>query len=609
MKSLLHSSNTELDSQSLYRRYRPQVFTDVVGQEHVTHTLRNALKSRPPRVSHAYLFCGPRGTGKTTTARLLAKGLNCETGPTPDPCCQCDMCQRIARGSAMDVLEIDAASNTGVDKVRDVIIEKVNYAPAEGRYRVYIIDEVHQLSSHAFNALLKTLEEPPPHVVFILATTETHKVPGTILSRCQRFDFKPISPREIVQRMQLVCATEELEIEPTALARIARAAEGSARDALSILEQASAYSDGSITELEVEAVLGTVSQELLFDLTEAIAHHDTSRAIMLVHEAVNRGKDVQQLLLSMGGHLRDLLLLNLDCTVDELAVVPTEIIERMKIQAKQIGRRRLGSAISVVCEAEKEMRANSQHRLITELTLFKLADSSAESPSDAQPSPEEPRPAPFSPPEPLRPRLLSPTKPSSGPATSTRKDEQATGSGSKPRSDEAGQEALMEEGTPLTVASEKAGEKAAPARTGEVVPTDVQTVRELWKKVLSKARKHGASLPAVLMDATPVSLANDTVVLEFANQFHHDHVAEVSKRKLVGEIVSEVLGHPVGIRCTLRVGKKGRDESPVRREDISTAVAEGVAGGESPSTEESEDLVQAAMSLFDATVVAEKRKE
>ncbi len=254
-------------AEALYRKYRPQTFEDVVGQEHIERTIRNAIQT--DKVSHAYLFTGPRGTGKTTTARLLAKALLCEGGPTSDPDGTCEDCELIASGEHPDVYELDAASRTGVENVREEIIGRVNYAPTRGRYKVYIIDEVHMLSVAAFNALLKTLEEPPEHVVFVLCTTDPQKVPETIQSRCQRFDFRRISSEELISRLGAICEMEGVEYEGDALDLIAHRAQGGMRDALTSLEQLITFSNGSVTSVEAERLLGALDSSDLADIVKA----------------------------------------------------------------------------------------------------------------------------------------------------------------------------------------------------------------------------------------------------------------------------------------------------------------------------------------------------
>src|SRR5919198_2292029 len=259
----------------LSRKWRPQTFAEVVGQEHVTRTLRNALSSG--RVAHAFLFTGPRGVGKTTTARLLAKALNCERGPTPDPCNTCSNCTEIASGTALDVLEIDGASHTGVDNIRD-LTEGVQYRPVKSRFRVVIIDEVHMLSNAAFNALLKTLEEPPPHVKFIFATTEAHKILQTILSRCQRYDFKRIPLRELIQRLRVLAEREELTVDEAGLGPGAREADGSLRDAESLIDQVVAWSGGTVNEQTVREALGVADRQALFRVVETVLARDPAQA-------------------------------------------------------------------------------------------------------------------------------------------------------------------------------------------------------------------------------------------------------------------------------------------------------------------------------------------
>ena len=293
-----------MDYQVSARKYRPGTFDDVIGQPHVVQTLMNAVSTK--RIAHAYLFSGTRGVGKTTVARILAKALNCELGPTSRPCDICENCREIAQGNSVDVIEIDGASNTSVDDVRE-IRENVKFTPFRGQFRVYIIDEVHMLSNSAFNALLKTLEEPPAHVVFIFATTEIHKIPATILSRCQHYNFRRIARTEIIERLRHVAAQDQLTLEERSFVALARASEGSMRDALSLLDQAIAYGGKAISYADLELLLGAVPQELVLELARAIIAQDSPAALASLANLLDRGHDLRAFCAEVVEHIRNLL--------------------------------------------------------------------------------------------------------------------------------------------------------------------------------------------------------------------------------------------------------------------------------------------------------------
>ncbi|MEE9583241.1 MAG: DNA polymerase III subunit gamma/tau, partial [Dehalococcoidales bacterium] len=299
-----------MGSQVFYRKWRPQTLAEVVGQEHVTRTLLNALSSE--RVSHAYLFCGPRGTGKTSSGRILAKAVNCLSSGNGEPCNTCALCQQITEGRALDVIEIDAASNTGVDDIR-ALRERVNYAPNQARYKVYIIDEVHMLTTSASNALLKTLEEPPPSVIFILATTEAHKVLPTILSRCQRFDFRRVSQKDMALKLGRICSSEGIKIEPEALRLIARSAAGSLRDAENLLQQLATYYGSDVGLSQAQAMLGITGDERARELVGQIMDSDIAAGLKTINAVSNDGVDLKQFNRELVAYLRGLLLIKNGC--------------------------------------------------------------------------------------------------------------------------------------------------------------------------------------------------------------------------------------------------------------------------------------------------------
>jgi DNA polymerase-3 subunit gamma/tau len=355
--------------QVLARKYRPQRFDDVIGQEVVTRTLRNAIASG--RIAQAFVFAGSRGCGKTTTARILARALNCVKGPTPDPCGECDACVEIAQGRDLDVLEIDAASHTGVDNIREVVIAGLAFPPARDRYKVFIIDEVHQLSSASFNALLKSIEEPPPHVVFMMATTELHKIPDTILSRSQVFEFRTIPATAISDQLARIAQSEQIEASGPALALIARAAEGSMRDAQSALDQVIAFAGKNVGVDDVATVLGLVGRDLLMDLIDAVVSEDAPRAFALADRAVESGTDLRLVCRELSQVVRDMMVIAVDPTRVSEGVLGADERERLTALSGEFSREDLMRAFDLLSTAEQEITKTSQPRYYFEMILLR----------------------------------------------------------------------------------------------------------------------------------------------------------------------------------------------------------------------------------------------
>jgi len=359
-----------LDYQVSARKYRPGTFDDVIGQPHVVQTLMNAVSTK--RIAHAYLFSGTRGVGKTTVARILAKALNCEQGPTGRPCNVCANCQEIAQGNAVDVVEIDGASNTSVDDVRE-IRENIKFTPFRGHYRVYIIDEVHMLSNSAFNALLKTLEEPPAHVVFIFATTEIHKIPATILSRCQHYNFRRIARTEIVERLRHVASQDHLVMEERSFLALARASEGSMRDALSLLDQVVAFGGGTISHPDLEALLGAVPQELVQGLIQAVMAQNSPAALTVLANVTDQGHDVRAFCAEIVEHIRNLLVAAVVPPAALRALIESseEDLAQLATDATTLTPEQLQELLGIFTEAEDSLRFSAHPRFVMETAAIR----------------------------------------------------------------------------------------------------------------------------------------------------------------------------------------------------------------------------------------------
>lgn len=541
---------------ALYRKYRSQSFAEVMGQDAVTTVLQNSLRSG--KIAHAYLFFGARGCGKTSTARLLSRALNCEAqpGPTPEPCGVCKICVAIRNGACMDVVEIDAASETGVDNVREKIIENVQYVPTEARYKVYIIDEVHDLSAKAFDALLKTLEEPPPHVVFVLATTEQHKVPITIRSRCIPFQFKRGTLSDLSTAIERVIDAEGYHAEPGAVRAIARCAEGSWRDALSLLEQVVAYSESTITEEGVQQALGTVGSAMLGRVVDTLAQNDWAATLAIAGELIDSGKDVRQLISSLSGYLRDLLLIASGAVNTAELELGADRTEQLTPQAKLYTPGQLLTLLGILATAEKETRVNNQHRWLLERTLCNLMPvnlTTAESNSSLTRLP-----APATTPAQIlnsraKPVVRADTQRFTSPTQSSGERHIEANSTTSVGAAHAQNSIRLDTPGPALVSAETSNVSAAESRfMGDVTLTVVQRA---WPRILKAIEKVSPSAAGYLQKATVVDLEQKVIVLTFSDVFARDRILNKGKA-LVEKKINEVL-QSEGFRIRLRHEDEG----------------------------------------------------
>jgi DNA polymerase-3 subunit gamma/tau len=526
-------------SQALYRKWRPQTFDAVVGQEHITTSLRNAIAAG--RISHAYLFTGPRGTGKTTTARLLAKAVNClDPDPAQRPCNHCAICNAITEGRLLDLVELDAASNRGIDEIRD-LRDKIHFSPGEGKYKVYIIDEVHMLTEPAFNALLKTLEEPPPHAIFVLATTDPQKVPATIVSRCQRFDFRRLTLAEITQRLQEIVADEGFKAEPDALTLIARQATGAMRDAESLLDQLAA-SSGAITLAQAQSTLGAGPIEIISAVADGLANSDAARGLDAINQALDRGADARQLARQITDYLRQLLLLKVGG--DQLLDIPAEQRPTMNAQAARLTTQQIVRAAKLFNQAASDLRTSWQSQLPLELAYVEAALGEKQAAS----TPPEPAATPAPPASTAR--QASPAPRATAPAPS--------------REGRAHPTLPTAPLVPIKLAeSNPASAHKAHLAPGTVISLEV--VQQQWDHILAVLKTHSKPTEALVRSqGKVVGVEGDILVLSWPTEMLRSKYEDAKTKRLVEDVISEVMGGRVMTRCVVGVKPKLEDDPLVQ---------------------------------------------
>jgi DNA polymerase-3 subunit gamma/tau len=552
---------------ALYRTWRPQSFQDVVGQKHIKQTLQNALSKQ--QFSHAYLFSGPRGTGKTSTAKILAKAINCENGPSAEPCNQCKVCEQITDGSLMDVVEIDAASNRGIEEIRE-IREKIKYAPSGVNYKVYIIDEVHMLTPEAFNALLKTLEEPPAHAVFILATTEPHKLPATIISRCQRFDFGRIQVEDIVDRLMTICESKSITFDDRALQLVARIADGGLRDATSLLDQAMALGGESITEADVLAITGGVSQSMFTVLAHYIADQQVAETLEWVEQMLEQGKSPEKVIDDFIRFYRDLLLIRTmpeGFLTKEMFWLEDDFKQWVMVQPTSS----FFYAIELLNKMQSEMKWSTHPRILLEVALIRLCQ-----PEDGD-------------------LQKNSTNSASGPDSALLKriadlEKQVLELKNQEVrivTNEKAEASPVQPSRPRTKLMQKESHKIVDPFLNNTDQIHLKKIQSEWASLLSTVKEKRVTVYAWLVDGEPVAVLPDLILVAFKNVMHRDTTEKPANRELIEQSLEEVFGRPYRLVTVMQNEWHQMQETSAAKEEAFALVPES---NEEPWVREALDL-------------------
>ncbi len=578
---------------SLYRKYRPEDFSDIVGQKHVVRTLRNALKH--DRVAHAYLFAGPRGTGKTSTAKVFARALNCDNpGDDLEPCGLCNACQKIAKGNSIDVIEIDAASNRGIDEIRD-LREKVKFYPGEGQYKVYIIDEVHMLTKGAFNALLKTLEEPPESVIFILATTEPHKVITTILSRCQRLDFSLLGISDIKQRLNYICQAEGYQVSDEALSLIAHSSRGGMRDAISLLDQAISFSDGELSVDAIQTMLGKVERKALANFINDLTAGDTSSALNLVNDLLSRGLGSARFIEDLIEYCRELLLVK-ECGIDSgILEYSVEYLNQLSEEAEQLATGRLTAMIDILTDIDEKLKYSSQPRLLLEIAVVKM--SVVEYDNYTNTLEERISELEYQ----LRKLANSQTNIKTSPAKMQENDDM--------------QEEIVKEEPAEEVSANDVNESEQPNKSAKVVSTQnsaftLDDVKNAWPAILNYIRQEDVSVQALLREGEPVKVAAGKLVIAFPGDKKFHYKGAQRNETLISKVCRNVLSQVVELEFIIgsedkqdqaNAGDELEEES--KKKQGNNQKMNGSESSPTNSTDNHEDKLEKLARMFSGEIV------